>query len=339
MKILINIVFVVLFLCISLDSMGSEHHAVTDIIVIRDDNFSSSSMMIQDARNFGYHVTTAPPDSVNLEVLNQYQLVILSTGNNPLACTNNEMRVSIQTFIDNGGLTIIEGGDNAYISFVLHQYPAFRTKVLKTSGFVAHNGGNLVVAPEYTGTNLFTSPNFLPATVLMNFVQNSDMDVCTNDKFSNSFFRTTLFSDKAGIIVAPSVSNPQIINFCFSYAAVASRSDAKSLLANSIYNLIGKPISITTISTEIPEDFELNQNYPNPFNPVTVIRYSLSENRFVTLKVYDILGNEVSLLFSGPQNAGSYEIKFDGSNLSSGIYFYTLKAEGFTDTKRMIFLK
>lgn len=103
--------------------------------------------------------------------------------------------------------------------------------------------------------------------------------------------------------------------------------------------IVNTIVGISQSSNLLPESFSLNQNYPNPFNPVTVIRYSLNENRFVTLKVYDILGNEASMLFTGKQNAGSYEVKFDGSNLSSGIYFYTLKTEGFTDTKRMILLK
>ena len=89
----------------------------------------------------------------------------------------------------------------------------------------------------------------------------------------------------------------------------------------------------------IPSGFKLEQNYPNPFNPETVIRYSLSENRFVSLKVYDQLGKEVVILFNEKQNAGTYEVDFDGSNLPSGIYFYRLSTGDFAHTKRMILLK
>ncbi|MDQ3022654.1 MAG: T9SS type A sorting domain-containing protein [Bacteroidota bacterium] len=98
-------------------------------------------------------------------------------------------------------------------------------------------------------------------------------------------------------------------------------------------------LSIKNVSSEIPSRFTLGQNYPNPFNPSTVIRYLIKENRFITLKVFDILGNEVSTLVNQKQTAGSYEVEFEGSNLSSGIYFYKLETEGFTDTKRMILLK
>ncbi|MEO8209949.1 MAG: T9SS type A sorting domain-containing protein [bacterium] len=98
-------------------------------------------------------------------------------------------------------------------------------------------------------------------------------------------------------------------------------------------------LSVKNVSSEIPSGFTLEQNYPNPFNPSTVIRYSIKENRFITLKVFDILGNEISTLVNQKQNAGSYEVEFNATNLSSGIYFYKLITDSFTDTKRMILVK
>ncbi|MBK9331694.1 MAG: T9SS type A sorting domain-containing protein [Ignavibacteria bacterium] len=89
----------------------------------------------------------------------------------------------------------------------------------------------------------------------------------------------------------------------------------------------------------IPDKFSLSQNFPNPFNPTTTIHYSLSENSYVILKVYGILGNEITTLINERQNAGNYEVTFDGSDLSSGIYFYRLEAESFVETKRMMLLK
>jgi len=89
----------------------------------------------------------------------------------------------------------------------------------------------------------------------------------------------------------------------------------------------------------IPEVFILNQNYPNPFNPITTIRYSIPKSSFVILKVYDILGNEVASLVNQEKPIGNYEVKFDASRLASGIYFYQLKADGFSDTKKLILMK
>ena len=90
---------------------------------------------------------------------------------------------------------------------------------------------------------------------------------------------------------------------------------------------------------EIPSDFKLLQNYPNPFNPTTNIEFGISESGFVSLKVYDILGKEVKTLVNENKPAGSYILKFDGSNLSSGIYFYTLRLEEKVITKKMFLSK
>jgi len=98
-------------------------------------------------------------------------------------------------------------------------------------------------------------------------------------------------------------------------------------------------VGITNIFTEAPAKFTLSQNYPNPFNPVTKILFSIPKNEFVTLKVYDILGNEAAQLVNSSLNAGTYEYSFDGSSLSSGIYFYKITTENFTDTKRMSLIK
>lgn len=89
----------------------------------------------------------------------------------------------------------------------------------------------------------------------------------------------------------------------------------------------------------IPLQFALSQNYPNPFNPTTKINYQLAEVSHVQLTIYDILGREVSTIVDEVKNPGRYEIKFDGSKFSSGIYFYRLKAGSFTATKKLILIK
>lgn len=87
------------------------------------------------------------------------------------------------------------------------------------------------------------------------------------------------------------------------------------------------------------KSFGLDQNYPNPFNPATVISYQIPMNSHVTLKVYDMLGKEVASLVNGAKEAGSYSATFDGSSLSSGIYFYTLRAGNSTSTKKLMLMK
>jgi hypothetical protein len=96
-----------------------------------------------------------------------------------------------------------------------------------------------------------------------------------------------------------------------------------------------------------PDDYKLNQNFPNPFNPSTTIRYSIpsviasetKQSQFVSLKVYDVLGNEIAILVNEEKPSGSYEVEFSASNLPSGTYFYQLRTGSFVETKKMILLK
>jgi len=91
--------------------------------------------------------------------------------------------------------------------------------------------------------------------------------------------------------------------------------------------------------TSNPDQFQLYQNFPNPFNPSTKIGYSIQKGGFVTVKVYDVLGNEVATIVSEEKPAGEYEVDFNGTRLTSGVYFYQLKAGSSIKTKKMILMK
>jgi len=90
---------------------------------------------------------------------------------------------------------------------------------------------------------------------------------------------------------------------------------------------------------QLPKIYSLSQNYPNPFNPVTNVKYSIANQGFVTLKIYDILGREIKTLVNELKNPGEYIVQFNGTEFASGIYFYQLKAGNFVQVKRMILLK
>jgi hypothetical protein len=109
--------------------------------------------------------------------------------------------------------------------------------------------------------------------------------------------------------------------------------------STTILNVKLRPMSTGISGTETPISFSLSQNYPNPFNPATNIKYQIAKNNFVTLKIYDILGKEIMTLVNERQSTGLYEIQFDGSKLSSGIYFYKLTSGDFSDVKSMILIK
>lgn len=101
----------------------------------------------------------------------------------------------------------------------------------------------------------------------------------------------------------------------------------------------GSTVGLENTGNELPEKFELSQNYPNPFNPVTNISFSLPSTGSVKLLVFDAAGKQVSELVNRELSAGTYNYDFNASGLSSGIYFYRLEAEGFTNVKKMILVK
>ena len=102
---------------------------------------------------------------------------------------------------------------------------------------------------------------------------------------------------------------------------------------------VGPPVSVSQIGTNVPDKFTLHQNYPNPFNPVTNIKFEIAKSSSVKLIVYDALGKEVSQLANEYKNPGVYEVKFDASRLSSGVYYYKLIAGDFIETRKMMVLK
>ena len=96
---------------------------------------------------------------------------------------------------------------------------------------------------------------------------------------------------------------------------------------------------VTPISNNTPDKFELFQNYPNPFNPVTNIKFDIPKNGLVNIKIFDIAGREISTLVNEQMQAGSYNVRFDGSSFASGSYFYRIQSGDFTQVKKMMLIK
>lgn len=111
-----------------------------------------------------------------------------------------------------------------------------------------------------------------------------------------------------------------------------------SVVQQALKTSVINPLGITS-ENKVPDEFSLSQNYPNPFNPVTNIKFSLSKDTKGSLKIYDMLGNEVSVCFNGFMKAGSYNAEIDASGWTSGVYFYTLSTSEFKQTKKMVLIK
>ncbi|NUO84450.1 endo-1,4-beta-xylanase, partial [candidate division KSB1 bacterium] len=130
--------------------------------------------------------------------------------------------------------------------------------------------------------------------------------------------------------------NAKSQNYSASVSAADALGNAKDLLQAAIAGLVRATTNVKDFNGNVPKVFVLNQNYPNPFNPTTQIGYSVSQNGFVSLKVYDFLGKEVATLFEGIRASGNYTATFDARQLASGVYLYRMQAGNFWATKKLV---
>jgi hypothetical protein len=103
--------------------------------------------------------------------------------------------------------------------------------------------------------------------------------------------------------------------------------------------LSGDAVNAENSKSQNSLTYKLDQNYPNPFNPATNINYEIPEKAFVSIKVFNLLGQEVATLINKEQNSGSYSLKFDGHNLPSGLYIYQINTAKFNQTRKMLLIK
>ncbi|NLT50931.1 MAG: T9SS type A sorting domain-containing protein, partial [Ignavibacteria bacterium] len=174
--------------------------------------------------------------------------------------------------------------------------------------------------------------------------ENSDLSVKAN---LNNFYialYTENDPDEAVDILLGMVDNTKLAKA--SESSVGEMSDAEySLIQYSkiydkqIPDLERLKQGIKTLAEGKPDKFELAQNFPNPFNPSTMISFQLPINGYVTLKIYDLLGQEIATLVNEQKSAGKYEVKFDASDLASGVYIYRIQAGEFNASKKLILLK
>jgi hypothetical protein len=151
-------------------------------------------------------------------------------------------------------------------------------------------------------------------------------------------YNTDFYADLSGnnFYDAPPVDHAWRLSFTSSNGDVT-----QNFTHNTTFTDIKWPSTtgISDLGISAPNSFKLEQNFPNPFNPSTSIGFSISQRDFVTLKIYNIIGEEVKILLNEVRDPGSYQIKFDAINLPSGIYLYKLNTSSFSETKKMLLLK
>ena len=174
-------------------------------------------------------------------------------------------------------------------------------------------------------------------------------DFVFNTIYSNyKYVDSVLDADKTASLDAGNTNSDEYYNKLWDLSVnftIKLFKSATEKIASLIYTAwinAGKPLQTSTDvnnANNFNLNFRLYQNYPNPFNPVTSISFSLPKRSFVTLKVYNIIGKEISTLVNGIKQTGNYKVKFNSSELPSGIYIYKLTADKFINSKKMILLK
>ncbi len=229
------------------------------------------------------------------------------------------------------GSLILSGG--AYVSGQLSDWASVvRSLNAEGAAYDLSNYGSLRFTASGTGTvevifNLTDTKNYNYFTYKINLTNQSKVYNINFDQLKLLYGGSQKFDPKLvediGFIIN-TTDNPGLSNFSFEVKNIA-------FIGNDISN-------VNTLNT-VPKEFALNQNYPNPFNPSTVIEFSVPKQEKLMLTVYNVLGQKVATLLNAEETPGIHSITFDGSNLSSGIYFYQLTGDNVNITKKMILAK
>jgi hypothetical protein len=194
------------------------------------------------------------------------------------------------------------------------------------------------ILDSYGTLNNLTSGNITVRFTLSNMVVPSGWDTIGICTWQNCYGPGSYVIDE---VCSPGEHEIHLYVYPWEISGSGSCRVTASHLSTSIsedFGFTANPIGIQQISNVVKE-FSLSQNYPNPFNPNTKINFSIPKSDFVSLRVYDMLGREIKVLVNGALTAGEYETDFDAKGLSSGMYYYSLRAGEYVDVKKMVLVK
>lgn len=306
---------------------------VSETLAIDDFTFRTATPFIELPAGVDIDVTVAPPTSATVADGIATFTVNLAANTNYIAVANGVLDPT--AFADNPdgistafGLIIIpdarQTAENAAdVDFaVLHgatDAPAVDVRL-------ADGGAVLVPDAAYSDVSGYISVP--PASYNVDITLPGD----ANAVVASYDIDVTSLQGGSAVLLASGFLSPAANNSGEAFGVLVVLADGTAFLAPTSTNIdenIGG----------LPNEFELKGNYPNPFNPTTNIQYSVPSNADVRLAVYDMLGREVAVLVNGVRTAGNYNVNFDATNLSSGVYLYRLQAGNFVQTQKMMLVK
>ena len=283
---------------------------------------SSENPLIYDISSQNFKIIDVP----------QFSYFPLSPGNKWFFSEgyNNDVKLMLEVEKD----TLLNDG---YIYKKLNMYSTEQNSfVLQQEGYLyLRQDGNKII--EYPHNWLVIDFNMVTGDTALLYYNNIEITGITQVSIKNIFNRWLTNNVYSWIYIYWSYTDSIGFNVLRHNGYFFVHNELVGCIIDSI--VYGNTILSIMDLIKLPENFKLFQNYPNPFNPTTKINYQVPQTAFVTLKVYDLLGREVATLVNEEKSAGSYEVEFDGSNLSSGIYFYKLQTENYSSVKKMILLK
>ena len=244
---------------------------------------------------------------------------------------NNFKTTDISSFSKFGSSILAGGGDGLFVSadngLSWSKISNIPSIVIATDGskiYIGNNNG--IYASKDSGATFQQTGTYPTASIE---IYKNDIYICGSAGLyrSENYGSTWLNVSTDGIIFSKiAIKDDNILGF----------DNVGGIYTAHISDII---VSVEANPQNIPLAYKLQQNYPNPFNPTTRISYEIPKSSFVTIKVYDVLGREVTTLVNEEKTAGIYSVQFNGSNLASGIYFYRIQAGDFVQTNKLVLMK
>ena len=240
-------------------------------------------------------------------------------------------------------INIPSGGYIANISFDVTTAASqvmngFKVKMKNTTASTISTYDNTNMTTAYDGTYTVPGTGWQTVNLQTPFYyvggQNLIVEIC----FNNSSY-TSNTSVNASVVTGRNLHQHSDLSSGDGCTAITTVGSTYTQLPNIKITINPGPNNASQIGNVIPETYSLTQNYPNPFNPTTKINFAIPKQGFVTMKVYDVLGRVVRNLVNEVKDAGLYSVDFNASELSSGVYFYKMEVNGFSDVKRMVLVK
>jgi archaellum component FlaG (FlaF/FlaG flagellin family) len=322
-----------------------------DILEVDDDggeNYQDYFLNELMSISSDYGIITSDFIPANADSLNTYNIIIWNTGVTEPGISTDELN-ALAAFLDNGGRLYLNGVDIAYqmadpsSPYYSTETMNFFTNYLHSSYILREHSATIATGiagdPITNGLGNLTLVGGTGANTIDHSAGHYPNQIAAEGMYSADILYFWLKPDEHPGIRANHGASGKVVFTTFGFETI-SQEEKRTLFAERIVEWLSNPVSVEDDQSGLPPaSFNLYQNFPNPFNPVTTIKYQVSNTSPILIKVYDIIGREVSVLVNEVKEPGTYQVSFDSKNLASGIYFYKMVAGDFTSVKKMNLLK